>query len=96
MNVLISQFHKKYHSLFVALISSIPILVLFYHIPNFGDDIVNQRYGYLYNTPIKDLFYVLNQYKTWSSRIIINFFMYAFETMPKCIFVLVVGVSRAV
>lgn len=91
MNLLISQFHKKYHSLFVALISSLPILVLFYYIPNFGDDIVNQRYGYLYNTPIKDLFYVLNQYKTWSSRIIINFFMYAFETMPKCIFVLVVG-----
>lgn len=59
---------------------------LFYITPVFGDDKVNRINAYLYNSFSRDLHSVYEMYFSWSSRTIVNFFMYQLEIHSKIIF----------
>ena len=83
INNVTNFFKRRYSFLFVG---SIPLFFIFNTIPIFGDDIYNRQQYKLYNSLISDFNFVIRQYHTWSSRTIINFIMYFFETKPILIF----------
>lgn len=75
----------------VYLIGSLPIVILFYIIPIYGDDVGNKAKESFFKNPLNDLMFVWHQYFTWSSRTIINFFMYQFESHSTIWFALFAG-----
>lgn len=64
----------------VFIISSLIMFLIFYKVPILGDDVVNYQHRSDFNTIAKSTNYVINQYNWWSSRTIVNFFMYLFST----------------
>lgn len=65
----------------IYLCGVLPIFILFYNVPIFGDDISNNMRKQIFDTPLKDLMCVYHEYFTWSSRAIINFFVYGIESV---------------
>lgn len=67
------------------------ITLFLYRVPLYGDDIVNRR---LFPNGIdigKITSLVYNQYYKWSSRTLINFVMFIFESLPKIVFCIISG-----
>ena len=83
------NYKRKRNSLFSLV--SLAIAYLFYITPVIYDDKVNQTTNaYLYNSISKDLHSVYEMYFSWSSRTIVNFFMYQLEIQNKIIFAVMV------
>ena len=75
------------------LLTSILIFFMFYKVPIIGDDVYNWQHRYMFNTISKDISYVMFQYGNWSSRTIINFFMFFFSTHNIIWFSLVTAIA---
>ncbi len=82
--------YKKKKYAFFSIISLF-VAYLFYLTPVIYDDRVNQAKSSLYNSFYKDWHEVFSMYFSWSSRTIVNFFMYQFEVHNKLIFAIVTG-----
>lgn len=76
---MVSKNYLKYRTLFFIMVSALMFL-LFYKVPLIGDDVYNLQHREMFNTVQKSFNYVVSQYGNWSSRTIINFFMYLFST----------------
>lgn len=76
---MVSKNYSKYRTFFFIIVSALMFL-LFYKVPLIGDDVYNLQHREMFNTVQKSFDYVVGQYGNWSSRTIINFFMYLFST----------------
>lgn len=65
----------------IYFVGVLPIFILFYNVPLFGDDVSNITRKQIFDSPFKDFMVVYHEYFTWSSRAIINFFVYGIESM---------------
>ena len=72
--------HKVAKKNILFSIIAIIMFAFFYKVPIIGDDVYNWQHRYMFNTLSKDATYVVNQYSNWSSRTVVNFFMYIFST----------------
>lgn len=68
------------------------ITAFLYRVPLFGDDLVNTKIFSGGISLVKAFKLVHEQYFGWSSRTLVNFVMYFFESTPKIIFSTVTGV----
>ncbi|MGM9908652.1 MAG: DUF6056 family protein [Limosilactobacillus vaginalis] len=80
--------NKKY--VLFGLISLV-IAYMYYITPTIYDDSFNKAHANLYNSLAKDWHSVYQMYFTWSSRTIVNFFMYQLEVNNKILFAVVTG-----
>ena len=83
--------YKKKRDILFGFVSLF-VACIFYLTPIFGDDRVNKMNASLYNSFFKDMRSVYEMYFLWSSRTIVNFFMYQLEVHSKVIFAVLVGV----
>ena len=79
---------KKYS--FFGLISLF-IMYLFYITPIIFDDKFNKAHASLYNSFAKDWNATFSMYFSWSSRTLVNFFMYQMEVHGKYLFAIITG-----
>lgn len=68
------------------------IATFLYKAPLFGDDLANTRTFTGGINLGKDFNLVYNQYYNWSSRTLVNFVMFFFESTPKIVFCIVTGI----
>lgn len=72
-------------------IAFILVTVFLYKVPLYGDDIVNKRLFPNGIDILKTISLVRTQYYKWSSRTLINFVMFVFESLPKIVFCSISG-----
>lgn len=83
---------RKYFNSLVYIFCFILLTVFLYKVPLYGDDIANTRI-FTHGIDLNEVLRIVSdQYSSWSSRTLVNFVMYFFESTPKVVFCIITGI----